>query len=321
MFTPLVSVIVPIYKVEPYLRRCLESIVNQSYRNLEIILIDDGSPDKCPQICDEYAAKDNRIKVIHKENGGLSDARNVGLNICKGQYISFVDSDDWIDEHFFENLLSSTTNNEADIVVASCKYVTDNPAYSEKKFSTKKGEIKYEDILQEIFIQRNPSFVAAWGKIFSHKIISQFKFPIGKIHEDEYLNYQWFYKAKKIVYEARSTYFYVLRPDSITGTHSNYNKIDIMHQQYQFFHEKGITQPIQWLLPSLCQESLWEYGNAALMHDTKRIETLHRFRQYVKALINEKNVPRTVKIAFFICAQMPFIYLFYRRFMPFKIRD
>ena len=114
---PLVSIIVPIYKVEPYLRRCLNSIVNQTYTNLEIILVDDGSPDGCPQICDEYAAKDKRIVVIHKKNGGLSDARNTGLDICKGEYISFVDSDDWVDEGYIEKLLSFTQKENADIAI------------------------------------------------------------------------------------------------------------------------------------------------------------------------------------------------------------
>ena len=111
MKQPLVSVIVPIYKVEPYLRRCLDSIVKQTYTNLEIILVDDGSPDGCPQICDEYAARDKRIIVIHKKNGGLSDARNAGLDICKGEYISFVDSDDWTNENYIANLLDIITKN------------------------------------------------------------------------------------------------------------------------------------------------------------------------------------------------------------------
>lgn len=105
MYTPLVSIIVPIYKVEPYLRRCVDSIVCQTYTNLEIILVDDGSPDTCPQICDEYANKDKRIVVIHKKNGGLSDARNAGLNSCKGEYISFIDSDDYVDYDFIESLI------------------------------------------------------------------------------------------------------------------------------------------------------------------------------------------------------------------------
>ena len=100
-----ISVIIPIYKVEKYLNRCVESVVNQSYQNLEIILVDDGSPDNCPKMCDDWAEKDNRIKVIHKENGGLSDARNAGLKVAMGEYISFVDSDDWIAKDFYEVLI------------------------------------------------------------------------------------------------------------------------------------------------------------------------------------------------------------------------
>lgn len=105
MKKPLISVIVPIYNVESYLNRCVESIVNQTYQNLEIILVDDGSPDNCPQICDDWARKDSRIKVIHKENGGLSDARNAGMNIATGEYISFIDSDDYVALDFCETML------------------------------------------------------------------------------------------------------------------------------------------------------------------------------------------------------------------------
>ena len=171
MPTPLVSIIVPIYKVESYLRRCLDSVVSQTYTNLEIILVDDGSPDGCPQICDEYASKDSRIIVIHKENGGLSDARNVGLDICKGEYISFVDSDDWINNHYIEKLLSAAETVKADIAVASCKYISDNPLYSERTFPMDPGEINYDDILREIFGRQNPSFVAACIKLFNHNLI------------------------------------------------------------------------------------------------------------------------------------------------------
>ena len=130
MQNPLVSIIVPIYKVEPYLRRCLDSIVNQTYTNLEIILVDDGSPDGCPQICDEYAAKDKRIIVIHKENGGLSSARNAGLKIASGAFISFVDSDDWVNDHYIETLYLAQNKFNADLVIAVSE-------------TTKKDIIKY----------------------------------------------------------------------------------------------------------------------------------------------------------------------------------
>ena len=112
-----ISVIVPVYKVEKYLKRCVESIVQQTYQNIEIILVDDGSPDRCPEMCDEYARRDARIKVIHKSNGGLSDARNAGLNIASGDYISFVDSDDWIEEDFIEILYKNMKKENADISI------------------------------------------------------------------------------------------------------------------------------------------------------------------------------------------------------------
>lgn len=320
MQNKLVSIIVPIYKVESYLQRCLDSIVNQTYANLEIILVDDGSPDGCPQICDEYAAKDNRIVVIHKENGGLSDARNTGLDICKGDYISFVDSDDWINDCYIQRLLSSIENSDADIAVASCKYISNNPIYANKIFPLASGEICYEDILLEIFGKHNPSFVAACIKMFSRSLICQFKFHKGKLHEDEYLNYLWFHKAKKIVYEPNSIYFYYLHADSITGRLSKYDKIEILNQQYSFFTTNGIKAPLQWILPSLCWEHLWEYSNSTTKNDSSAQKHLHLFRHFTDLALKEKNISKTVKFFFWMCSKIPFIYLFYRQFSPIKIR-
>lgn len=118
---PLISVIVPIYNVEKYLVRCVDSIVNQTYKNLEIILVDDGSPDRCPQMCDDYAEKDSRIKVVHKKNGGLSDARNAGMAVATGEYISFIDSDDWIETSMFELLLNNIFQYDCEISCGGIK--------------------------------------------------------------------------------------------------------------------------------------------------------------------------------------------------------
>ena len=122
----LISVVVPIYNVENYIKKCVDSILSQTYKNLEIILVDDGSPDNCPQICDEYAQKDNRIKVIHKENGGLSDARNAGIDISKGKFITFIDSDDYIEKDYVEVLYNSIKENASDMAIGSHKAIYDN---------------------------------------------------------------------------------------------------------------------------------------------------------------------------------------------------
>ena len=121
-----ISIIVPVFNVEKYIERCVKSIENQSYRNLEIILVDDESPDRCPQICDEYAKRDERIKVLHKKNGGLSDARNAGLDVATGEYIAFVDSDDWVETDFIETLYRNAESENADISIIGCTLVWDN---------------------------------------------------------------------------------------------------------------------------------------------------------------------------------------------------
>ena len=126
MSQPLISVIVPIYKVEEYLDRCVESLINQTYKNLEIILVDDGSPDNCPQMCEAWAQKDSRIKVVHKENGGLSDARNAGFEVATGDIISFIDSDDWIEPEMFETMLSQMEKDDSDIVSCGVNWVEEN---------------------------------------------------------------------------------------------------------------------------------------------------------------------------------------------------
>ncbi len=320
MSHPLVSIIVPIYKVEPYLRRCIDSIVNQTYTNLEIILVDDGSPDDCPRICDEYAEKDKRFVAIHKENGGLSDARNAGLDICKGDYISFIDSDDWINDCYVQDLLFSIESNNADIAVASCKYISDDSQYANKFFPITPGEISYNNILLEIYSKQNPSFVAACIKMFSRNLILSFRFHKERIHEDEYLNYQWFYKAKKVVYEPSSVYYYFLHADSITGQSSKYDKLEILNQQYAFFTSNNIKIPLQWILPSLCWEHLWNYGNFKMKKEACAQEHFNLFQHFTNLTLKEKNVPKAIKFFFFMCSKMPFIYLFYRRFSPFRIR-
>ena len=151
----LLSVIVPIYNVEDYLNRCVDSIINQTYKNLEIILVDDGSPDNCPQMCDDYAKKDSRIRVVHKENGGLSDARNAGMKVATGEYVSFIDSDDYISLDFYETLFQTMVDNDSDIVECSVVKFYENEKFDEYSDDLKVTNYETVDALDGLIIE-NP---------------------------------------------------------------------------------------------------------------------------------------------------------------------
>lgn len=178
------SVIIPVYKVEDYLDECVQSVINQTYKNLEIILVDDGSPDKCPQMCDDYAKQDNRIKVIHKKNGGLSDARNAGLEQATGDFVCFVDSDDFIDVRMYEKMLTYQQESNADIVSCMFSWYVDGNIQVYPWFNKGYKE-KHTLFLQDYFIHavNRQVDVSVWNKLFKRSVITE-TFVKGKINED-----------------------------------------------------------------------------------------------------------------------------------------
>ena len=225
MYNMKISIIVPIYNVEKYLDKCIKSIVNQSFKNLEIILVDDGSPDNCPAICDEWAIKDSRIKVIHKENGGLSDARNAGLAVATGEYIAFVDSDDYIEADMYKKLLSVALNNKCDIVSCKLRMVYEN----DKNFVTKDDSedlIIYstEDAMSALIDDKIRQVVR--NKIYKADIIKNIPFDVGKYHEDEFWSYQAIGNATKIATIDYTGYNYLPRSGSIMGNGYSLKRLD-----------------------------------------------------------------------------------------------
>lgn len=315
MQNPLVSIIVPIYKVEPYLRRCLDSIVNQTYTKLEIILVDDGSPDGCPQICDEYAAKDNRIIVIHKENGGLSDARNTGLDICKGEYISFVDSDDWVNEKYVETLLRIAAKKNADIAIGehikTNGNISRNPkAIFTKTFTSKEG-------LTLLFGRNNITYTISCGKLYKKSLFTTLRFPKGKYHEDEFTSYILFYNSKKITYTSEILYYYYQRAGSIVSTRHPWDVLEYLEQRYIFFKEKKEFDFLPMLLPPLCWQLLCAYWHQS--NENVGNNYLKRLRFYIKDFqcIN-KPLLHYIPLKFFAC--IPQLYLIYRKISPLHIR-
>ena len=211
----LISIIVPVYKVEKYLNRCIDSILNQTYTNFECILVDDGSPDNCPTICDEYAKIDSRIKVIHKSNGGLSSARNAGLDICQGEYICFIDSDDWVSPLYLEKLYINLKKSHAQIAICETLSIDSDGKIIDKTY--------LNDVilsLNQIFLElvNSNAFVynIVCNKLFKKDIFKKIRFTTGKLYEDFIIIHSIYACCSSIVTIHQGLYFYVHRYDSIT---------------------------------------------------------------------------------------------------------
>lgn len=217
-----ISVIVPIYKVEKFLDECVQSIVNQTYKKLQIILVDDGSPDCCGKLCENWAKIDRRITVIHKENGGLSDARNAGLAVATGDYIAFVDSDDWIEPQMYEIMLSTLKKEKADIV--ACGIIDtylDKEVIHSSSYISGGSEIFLKNIYQDTVFP-----VAAWNKLYKRDLWDGFRFPKGKICEDAFTTYLLVDKASKIIQIPEALYHYRIRENSIMTTKFRLARMD-----------------------------------------------------------------------------------------------
>ncbi|OUM21139.1 glycosyltransferase [Butyricicoccus porcorum] len=209
----LISVIVPVYKVEAYLDRCVQSIVDQTYRNLEIILVDDGSPDNCSAICDAWTAKDSRIKVIHKKNGGSGQARNVALDIAEGQYVGFVDSDDYIAPHMYEHLLHFMTEN-VDIVECNYKETSDDYMLFDEENNWIYQEYTARDALS-YHINDTLFRQIIWNKLYRNQTIDNIRFPVGNRIDDEFWTYRVIANARKLVHTSCNMYAYRQQPESV----------------------------------------------------------------------------------------------------------
>ena len=236
----LISVIVPVYNVEDYLDRCVESIVNQTYNNLEIILIDDGSPDSCPEMCNEWAEKDSRIIVVHKENGGLSDARNAGLKVATGEYISFIDSDDWININFYEQMYRTIINEKSEIVQCERDIVSDCTGEYLKNIIEYDSLTVSDEQAISMLIDENKFRQVVWNKLYKRSIIKHC-FLKGIINEDEFWTYKVFGETKRITYINAVMYYYFLREESIMRSNYSLKRLDglkALIERHEFICER-----------------------------------------------------------------------------------
>lgn len=254
----LISIIVPVYKVEKYLNRCIESIVAQTYKNLEIILVDDGSPDNCPKMCDSWAQRDERIKVIHKPNGGLSDARNAGLDIAKGDMIAFVDSDDYIDTKMYQIMMDAMQIHDADLV--SCgRYIVSNQSMRRQRCLREAKTFDSVSAVREL-LSDGVINEASWDKLYKKKLFENIRFPVGEINEDVVIMPQILDQCKKIVHVGVPLYYYCQNEGSITKSGYNTGKRIILK------HMKQITVYVEKNHPELEKaEKLFQAKHALSM--------------------------------------------------------
>lgn len=238
---PKVSVIVPIYKVEKYIHQCVKSIVSQTYPNIEIILVNDGSPDNCGKIAEQYAEQDNRITVIHKENGGLSDARNVGIQYVTGEYIIFVDSDDWLELDMIEKLVNISLTYKADVVQSAFYYAYEEHLLFDHRYFSKKDPPLILDNKSLMFELVNNEKVKnfAWGKLYRSSLIQDIHFKKGVLFEDVFWAHQVMHKVNTYVLVHDPLVYYRQRSDSIVATYTTRN-LDIikgLRERHSFIEE------------------------------------------------------------------------------------
>lgn len=239
----LISVIVPVFNVENFLSKCIESIISQTYDNLEIILVDDGSTDMSSQICDEYKVKDNRVRVVHKENGGLSDARNTGVKIATGNYIGFVDGDDYIEADMYEKLFEAIQEYKAEISICGRMYISD--IGSKELFTNDRIVVfsKYEALKHYLINDLIDPSVC--DKLFAKRIFQNIEFPVGKLHEDLFVMYKIINAVDSIVHVGTPKYNYILRNGSITKSKfsvRNFDYIDAKSEMRDFFIDFSILK-------------------------------------------------------------------------------
>ncbi len=259
---PLISIIVPVYQVEKYLDRCVESLLRQTYGNVEILLVDDGSPDGCPQRCDEYAEKDERVWVIHQQNAGLSGARNSGIDAAAGEYLAFVDSDDYVAEDFIRTLydLLRTTGS----AISQCRFAYVRGEALGREEGGGCAVCEGEELMAKLYGPEEEAtpFVVAWNKLYKRELFAHIRYPQGRIHEDEATTYRLFHEGKKLAFTERALYgYYTENAGSITSVFSRRRLqwLTAHEERIRFFQENGYENLLAQAYRRLCDACITFY--------------------------------------------------------------
>lgn len=312
-----ISIVVPVYKVEKYLERCLDSIVNQTYQNLEIILIDDGSTDKSGEICDEYKKKDKRITVIHQVNAGLSGARNAGVDISTGEFIGFVDSDDYINERMYEVLLKNILEKKADISVCRHFRFSGEQAMMEKQTDWNINVLTSQEALINLHGMDGQLFTLAWNKLYRRELFIGLRYPLRKLNEDEFLTYKLIDRAKSIVVTDEILYYYFQNSDSIT-TNSKYimskDVFEALDERQAYFINKKNQDMIPTISKAYLDRAIARYGmllKAGKKSQLNLNEIMLIYREYYKK--GKYRVPGMAYKLFYFIPKVYFLLLYLKR--------
>lgn len=297
---PLITIVIPVYNVKDYLHKCVNSIINQTYTNLEIILVDDGSPDSCGQICDEYGKVDSRIKVIHKSNGGLSDARNAGINIANGRYISFIDSDDYVDPDYIEFLYNQVFKYKTSIAICSHRVLYDTGKIIEKQ-TNEVSVLESKKVLERILYDEGID-LSAWAKLYDINLFKDIRYPKGRLYEDSATTYLLIDKCDKIVIASKSKYNYIIRRNSITNNKFTTKKMDLIISTEEMANY--IVKKYPDLKAAADRRVMYSYLStlSQLANDKdKHLNEEKKIMTYIKAnrynVLTDKRTPKRDKVA------------------------
>lgn len=298
------SFILPVYNVEKYLCQCIDSIIMQDNNNYEIILIDDGSSDKCPQICDRYAQQYNQVKVIHKTNGGVSEARNLGIEKASGDFLIFVDSDDSLKEGLLDvanQIIES--NPKVDIIGFGYERVIDGNevkySYSNQIYNINKKQA-LEDFLEYKYFNHEP-----WGKIFSRRLFSKLRFPNNRIAEDLAISYLWMDKTESFIYIDKPYYLYLVRGDGYTGAHNRRMQEDAYWANEHMYEYFNLNHPDMYLL--FTRRFVWSLMN---IYNNSNDQSLRKKIRNRLKKISYKNVnPLKIKLLHIVLCNCPIVFL------------
>ena len=294
----LISVIVPVYKVEKYIHRCVDSILAQTFTDFELVLVDDGSPDNCGKICDEYALKDNRIHVIHKENGGLSDARNAGIDWAlensNSEWLTFIDSDDWVHPKYFEAMVRAAQIYRTEIAI--CNYI-------EAETFTDFESLPKLDICvantEDFFVSKNTVATVAWGKIYKKSYFQKTRYPFGKLNEDEFVTYKLLFQNQKLAFVQNPMYFYFQNTSGIMNSTWNPKKLDALEaleEQFRYFK----NSPYNAAFESVVNKYIWflkenyDYLQDYKGYDKKE-STVKQIRKNMRKCLRKKCIDKPIE--------------------------